>query len=234
MTPGRGPLMTPSAAPVAGRGRRAAASVARTTVTVTLLLTVYYAAPLDRPADARILLWLAVGLVALAVAITWQARAIAVSDMPRLRAVEVAAVALPALLVLYASVYAVMSHDDPAGFSEGLGRTDALYFTMTVFTTVGFGDIAPVAEGARIITMTQMLVGILTVGLAGKLLLGAVEHAVRRNAAPAAPRQPAPGEVRRGDEPARSGDSSRSGDAEDGPPPHRSGTRDTEEPTWRR
>lgn len=203
-------------------------------MTVTLLLAVYYAAPLDRPADARIVVWLAVGLVALAVAIAWQARAIAVSDMPRLRAVEVGAVALPALLVLYASVYAVLSHDDPASFSQMLGRTDALYFTMTVFTTVGFGDIAPVAEGARILTMTQMLVGILAVGVAAKLLLGAVEHAVRRNAAPVPPGHSAPREVRPGAERAGSGDSSRSGDAEDGPPPHRSGTRDTEEPTWRR
>jgi voltage-gated potassium channel len=84
---------------------------------------------------------------------------------------------------LYASVYVVMSHSDPHSFSEVLGRTDALYFTMTVFATVGFGDITPVTETARIVTMTQMLAGILAVGHAAKLLVGAVHEAVTRGSA---------------------------------------------------
>ena len=31
-------------------------------------------------------------------------------------------------------------------FSETFGRTDALYFTVTVLATVGFGDITPVTS----------------------------------------------------------------------------------------
>ncbi len=31
---------------------------------------------------------------------------------------------------------------DPAAFNETLTRIDSLYFTLTVFATVGFGDIA--------------------------------------------------------------------------------------------
>jgi hypothetical protein len=40
--------------------------------------------------------------------------------------------------------------------AEPLSRTDALYYTITVFSTVGFGDITPRADLARIVTMVQM------------------------------------------------------------------------------
>jgi NAD/NADP transhydrogenase beta subunit len=161
--------------------------VLRTILTTVALLTVYYQAPLDRPASLRVAVWLGVGLIALGAAVGWQARMIAMSDMPRVRAVETAVVGLAALLILYASVYVVMSHDDPGSFTEVLGRTGALYYTMTIFATVGFGDITPTTDSTRIVTMTQMLAGILTVGLAAKLLLGAVQDAVARSAAPERP-----------------------------------------------
>jgi voltage-gated potassium channel len=40
--------------------------------------------------------------------------------------------------------------------AEPLSRTDALYYTITVFSTVGFGDVTPRADLARIVTMVQM------------------------------------------------------------------------------
>ena len=170
-----------------GRRRRVAASVTRTILTAVVLLVIYYRAPLDRPVDFRIVVWLAVGLITLGAAVGWQARAIAVSDMPRVRALETAAVGLTVLLILYASAYVVMSHAEPGSFTEVLGRTDGLYYTMTVFATVGFGDITPTAESTRIITMTQMLAGLLAVGLGAKLLVGAVQDAVARSSPPARP-----------------------------------------------
>jgi voltage-gated potassium channel len=176
------------------RRRRAAASLIRAALATVVLLVVYYQAPLDRPVDLRLALWLVGGLVILGTGVTWQARMIAASETPRVQAIETAAVALPGLIVLYASVYAVMSHDHPASFSEVLGRTDAVYYTMTVFATVGFGDITPTTEGTRIVTMTQMVVGLLAVGLAAKLLVGAVQEAVTRAAAAERP----PGDPRRG------------------------------------
>jgi voltage-gated potassium channel len=179
--------MTATRTTRSSRRRRAAASLIRAIVATVVLLVVYYQAPLDRPVDLRLALWLAGGLVILGVAVAWQARAITASQTPRLQAVETAAVALPTLIVLYASVYTVMSHDQPESFSEVLGRTDALYYTMTVFATVGFGDIVPTTESTRIVTMTQMVVGLLAVGLAAKLLMGAVQEAVARAAAAARP-----------------------------------------------
>ena len=53
---------------------------------------------------------------------------------------------------------------------------------MTVFATVGFGDIAPVSELARVLVTIQMLVGLVAVGVIAKLVLGAVQVAVARRA----------------------------------------------------
>ena len=93
---------------------------------------------------------------------------------------ETLAIGLPSLLLLYASVYTILAVNEPASFTQVLDRTDALYFTMTVFTTVGFGDIAPATHLARVMTMTQMVIGLVAVGLVARLLFGAVQMAVNR------------------------------------------------------
>lgn len=160
--------------------RRVVGSMTRWLLTSVLIVVVYYQAPLDRPATARVGLWLVLGLVGLGVAVTWQARAIVVSPTPWLKAIETVAIGLPLLLVLYASIYSLMSAQNPASFSETLDRTDALYYTMTVFATVGFGDITPTAQGTRIVTMTQMVVGLLAVGVVARLLFGVAQRAADR------------------------------------------------------
>jgi hypothetical protein len=51
-----------------------------------------------------------------------------------------------------------MAANHPANFStHALTRTDALYFTVTVFSTVGFGDITAASQSARLVVTAQML-----------------------------------------------------------------------------
>lgn len=79
----------------------------------------------------------------------WEVRAITRSPFPRLRAVEGLAATLVLFLVLFAASYYLLERSEPGSFSETLYRTDALYFTLTTFATVGFGDIthAPRRDG---------------------------------------------------------------------------------------
>ncbi|GEL21168.1 metal transporter [Pseudonocardia sulfidoxydans NBRC 16205] len=156
----------------------------RAVLTTALLVVVYYRAPLDGRLDRDVVIWLGIGLVALVAALAWQVRMIMTSDTPRLRAAQTVATGVPILLLLYAATYAVLSQVAPASFSQPLDRTGALYYTMTVFTTVGFGDIAPATGLTRILTMSQMVVGLLAVGVVAKLLLEAVQVAVRRRTGP--------------------------------------------------
>ena len=85
-------------------------------------------------------------------------------------------------MVVFASTYWIVAAQHPDAFTEPLNRTDGLYFTVTVFSTVGFGDIAPVTQLARILVTVQILVGLVIVGLIAKLVVGAVQVAVARRA----------------------------------------------------
>jgi len=76
--------------------------------------------------------------------------------------------------------YILIGHNQPDSFSEELSRTDSLDFTVTVFATVGFGDISPRTELARLVVTSQMLFGLIAFGLIARLLLGAVDRADRR------------------------------------------------------
>ena len=164
----------------AGRRWVATAALLRAAASVTVLVVVYYLLPLDRPVDTGTVIEFVLGLAVLVAVVAWQVRAIIASDMPRLRAVQAMAVGLPLLLLLFASTYVLLAQARPDSFNEALGRTDALYFTVTVFATVGFGDIVPVSEVARIVTMIQMIMGLIAVGLVARIVLGAVQAAVRR------------------------------------------------------
>ncbi|SEO55970.1 potassium channel family protein [Trujillonella endophytica] len=164
-------------------GRTIAGSLLRSAATTAVLLVLYYDAPLDRPLDGAtgLLFLVALGLVGVVVAV--QLRGILRSRQPRLRAIRAVAVTLPTLWVVFASAYWVVAAEQSGAFTEPLNRTDGLYFTITVFATVGFGDIAPVSQLARVLVTVQMLVGLVTVGVLAKVVLGAVHTAVARREA---------------------------------------------------
>ena len=177
----------------AGRHRVVAGVLLRAAAAVTLLVVGYYLAPLDRPLDTGTLIEFLLALAVVGAVIAWEVRNILISDVPRLRAVQTVAVGVPMLLLVFASVYVQIETSQPNSFSETLSRTDALYFTVTVFSTVGFGDIAPKSELARIVTMSQMLTGLIVLGLVAKVVFGAVQTAVARREGAADVRPTAPG-----------------------------------------
>ena len=72
------------------------------------------------------------------------------SSTPGLRAVEAISVTLTLFLLLFATSYAVMTRVEPGSFDvPPMTRVDGLYFTVTVFATVGFGDLSPVRINVR-------------------------------------------------------------------------------------
>jgi voltage-gated potassium channel len=149
-----------------------------------LLVVAYYVLPLARSDEAAVV-WLVTGVAGVAVLLAWQIRAIVGAEHPRLRAIGALVVGPPLLLVVvvFATTYLTISGARVASFSEPLDHTSALYFSVTVFATVGFGDIVPVAAGARIATMIQMVLDVVVFGLAVRLIFGAVERGLRRREA---------------------------------------------------
>ena len=119
---------------IARTGVRALASVA-------VLLTAYYVVPAAHRAHEAIGLRLGVSMALFVAVLSFEVRAITRHAQPMLRAVVAMATVLPLFLVLFAWIYLTMSRSDPAAFGRTLDRDSALYFTVSVFSTVGFGDI---------------------------------------------------------------------------------------------
>ncbi|TWV31272.1 two pore domain potassium channel family protein [Streptomyces misionensis] len=170
-----------SARPYGGPYHRAAAAAcARAVGIVVALVVAYYLVPLDTRSTTGTVLLLVCGLLAVLLVFGWEARMILRSPHPRLKAVEALAATVALYLVVFASLYHVLEHDAPGSFTEPLTRTDALYFTLTTFTTVGFGDITARSEASRVAVMCQMVCGLLLVGVAVRLLAAVVDAGLRR------------------------------------------------------
>jgi hypothetical protein len=154
--------------------------LARTVLTVVGLLVLYYLLPLDRGFRSRTLLILLTGLLTVGLLVAWQVRTILRARHPALRAIEAIALSIPLFLLLFAAAYVLLAGTDPHAFTEPLNATDGLYFVITVFATVGFGDITPVTEVARVLTTVQMVGDLVLIGLVLRLFLTAVDRGRRR------------------------------------------------------
>ena len=163
------------ALPRATRRRLLRRALLRPTFSAAGLFILYFILPLDRAFSALTLLALFAGLCAFAVLIVIQTRAIVRSPYPRLTAITALAVSAPIFVLCFATVYFLMEHSEPSAFTESMTRLDAVYFTVTVLTTVGFGDIAARSELARAITTIQMIGDLVLIGLVARVLLNAVQ-----------------------------------------------------------
>ncbi|MEK8226713.1 ion channel [Oerskovia sp. M15] len=144
-------------------------------MTAILLVALYYLLPLDRDSVSYLTFALILGLTALVATSYWQVRAIIRSTYPGIRATQALATIVPLFLLLFASTYFMLSFQAPETFSEPLTRSDALYFTVTTFATVGFGDIAPRSEAVRLLVAGQVLLDLVILGLGIQVILGAVK-----------------------------------------------------------
>ncbi|MEU9106806.1 potassium channel family protein [Streptomyces xanthophaeus] len=175
------------------RSRRLlAVCLLRSAFSAALLTALYYLAPLDGGFGVLTVVLLVLGLLFFGGVVALQASAITRAEHPRLRAVEALSTAVPLFLVLFASTYFLLSAQTPQSFQEPLSRTDALYFTVTVFATVGFGDITPLTEVGRVLVTVQMAADLIVVGVIAKALFGAVRIGMRRRGDPYAPPEDGP------------------------------------------
>jgi voltage-gated potassium channel len=169
-----------SALTQAKRRRLIAVALLRSLATAVVLVALYYLLPLDRLTSVPLGVLLAIGLVALLTIASWQVRSIISAKYPTVRAVGALATTVPLFLLLFAAAYYVMAKTSPASFSYPLTRTDALYFTVTTFSTVGYGDITAVGQSARLIVTTQMILDLLILGLGIRVFIGAVQRGRQR------------------------------------------------------
>ena len=144
------------------------------------LVAIYYVLPLNRITGWAAVTILVIGLVLLSGLVVSQVRSIIASPFPGLRGVEALATSVPLFLLLFAATYVVLAKMSASNFSQPLTRTDALYFTVTVFATVGFGDITATTQAARLVVTGQMIADLIIIGVAVKVIAGAVQRGRER------------------------------------------------------
>jgi hypothetical protein len=144
--------------------------------TTVIVIAAYYLLPLNNLAGISLAVTLAIGLLALTAVVAYQVRAIIRHPHSAVRAIEALAITVPVFLLLFAATYFMMEQANADNFNvDSLTRTDSLYFTVTVFATVGFGDIAATSQLARVAVIAQMILDLLVLGLVVKVFVGAVE-----------------------------------------------------------
>jgi hypothetical protein len=89
-------------------------------------------------------------------------------------------VMVTSMVVTFALVYLSMSSRNPESFNVQLDRVSALYFTMTVLSTTGFGDITASTQSAMIAVMIQMVVGLTLLTSLARVLVEAARSATKR------------------------------------------------------
>ena len=150
-------------------GPRLASALLRPALAGLVLLVGYFLLPINQDNDAKFI-GLVVGALLLTAFCGWEIRHFIRSPYPVATAVEMIAALATFYIVAFATTYFLLSEYGTDSFNLRLTRVDALYFSLTVFTTTGFGDIAAASQPARIFVSIQMASSFALIGLGIRLV----------------------------------------------------------------
>jgi len=154
--------------------------VLRMTLSLSALLLAYFLIPARSAGRSADWPWLALELFVFAVVVGFQVPAIVRAKYPILRAIEALAILVPLYVLIFARIYLSSSIGDPAAFNQPLDKVTALYFTVTVLSTVGFGDIVAQVNSMKLLVTLQMLLNLVLLGLVFRLLTASARQGVAR------------------------------------------------------
>jgi hypothetical protein len=150
-----------------------------------LIIGAFYVAPIGHESGLRAFLRLGADVALIGAVFAWQIRRISVAELPELRAIEALGIVIVLFLIAFSGIYLGMSHEARLTFTERLDQTRALYFTISVFSTVGFGDITPRTDAARLVVSAQMLLDLAIIGAVVRLIFNAARSRITPAAEPA-------------------------------------------------
>ena len=173
--------------------RQLVAASLRAVLSTAVLVAAYALIPLPRHGphhhgvifELGAMLRLGVAVAVFIAVLLVEIRAITRARHPMLRAGVAMAVVLPLFLLFFSWLYLIMSNSDWDTFRVGMDKMTALYFTVTIFSTVGFGDITPHTDLARLATAFQMLADLAVVAIVIRMIIGAATRSTAERRAEA-------------------------------------------------
>ena len=145
----------------------------RTVLVAAGLVVIYAFLPMEQWSGPETAVAFVVGLLLVAGLLGFEIRATIRSKHPGLRAVESLGASVPLLILVFATAEFLIDLRAPGSYSEPMTRLSALYLSVTVFATVGFGDIVPVSTLARVVCIVQMVTNLIFLGVVARVLFGA-------------------------------------------------------------
>jgi voltage-gated potassium channel len=149
-----------------------------------LIFGAFVVLPIGHESGLRAALRLGAVIALIGAVFAWQIRRIAYAELPELRAVEALGVVIALFLVFFSALYLALSHGNAGTFSQRLDHVRAIYLTITIFSTVGFGDITPRTDGARLLVSAQMLLDLAIIGVGVRLLFSAAKNRISPRSTP--------------------------------------------------
>ena len=134
----------------------------RTTLGLVFIGWLYSLTPEDvRPSMLVPAILLIIGAIVYFLILRWQVSRILRSQFPGILAGESLILSAAIFLTMFGVLYMVINSSNPQSFTEPLTHFTALYLSITILSTVGFGDVTAVTDAARTVVMIQM---VLTLG----------------------------------------------------------------------
>jgi voltage-gated potassium channel len=171
--------MRPSPAPLAEAGlvdepmglRGLLVLLSRAVIILGGTLLAYALVPIEATwGPAVVATFATIGLLGIFVVFFRQFGKIERSANPGRAAIEALFLVLGTFVTLFAFLYVALSAYTPEAFSQEVDKVDGIYFSVTVLSTVGFGDLVAVTREAKILVTLQMVLDVVLVGAAVKLL----------------------------------------------------------------
>jgi voltage-gated potassium channel len=152
-------------------------AAAETLIPAALIIFLYYVLPFS--SGGGMVLAVGFAVVVVVCSIPWAIHAskrVMESSQPILHGAQMLALMLSAVVCAFASVYyAFATHYDDQ--MTGLAtKLDAMYFTLTMSTTIGFGDIHPIGQAARGVASFHMVSNLAVVAVGVQLVRNAISH----------------------------------------------------------
>ena len=141
---------------------------------VLVLVVAYFLIPLEGSLAFRLVAY-GLGLTLVVFVVARQMRRHLASRDNEVR-IDSLALAIVMSVLLFALAYYAVSTAESGEFSGLSTRVDALYYSLTVATTTGFGDVSAQSQLARALVSAQLVFNMLIVATAVPLLTRTVKE----------------------------------------------------------